>query len=360
MSITWANGVNGMLSEADWIDFPFNPARPNEPIDTLFNDEQSDNLKARWASIASDQLVPKMAKYHAFDTESNKTFRPTIDNHQIEKGLIKVKINTSESLLEAIQNNVTKPESLVDYVLNDARNLAEQVKTRTLVAKYEIMATGKVTIGENNLSEVIDFGVSASQKAYTVDLGINADIFATIQSIIDDAKDKGVVINGMMTSRKNITKIRQNTKVQTAINGSIGSGATVKRSTFDDYLATEFGITSILEADGLYNPDNEAFNGSTAKPDISTLRYYPENKITFFATMPNGRLGSGLWGVPPAVLNKMINAQASTNGRFIYIDQWTERDPDVLWTRASGVFIPILINPDSLYIATVTPAGDGA
>lgn len=356
MAITWANGINGMLSEADWIDFPFNPSRPNEPIDTLFIDEQSDNLKAKWASIASEQLVPKMAKYHAFDTESNKTYRPIITNNEIEKGLIKVKINTSESLLEAIQNNVTKPESLVDYVLNDARNLAEQVKTRTLVAKYEIMATGKVTIGENNLSETIDFGVSASQKAYTIDLSNNSDIFATFEQIIDAAKKKGVIISGMMTSRTNITKMRQNSKVQIAINGSIGSGATVKRSTFDDYLATEFGITSIIEADGLYNPDNEALNGSTSQPVISTLRYYPENKITFFATMPNGRLGSGLWGVPPAVLNKMINEQASTNGRYIYIDQWTEHDPDVLWTRASGVFIPILINPDSLYIATVLPA----
>ena len=170
MAITWANGINGMLSEADWLNFPFNPARPNEPIDQLFIDEQNDNLKARWATLAKEQLVPKMAKYHAFDTESNKTIRPVLENHEIEKGLIKVKINQSEALLEAMQNGVTVPDNLVDYVLNDARTLAEQVKTRTIVAKYEIMATGKVTIGENNLDLTIDFGMSSDQKGFVLKL----------------------------------------------------------------------------------------------------------------------------------------------------------------------------------------------
>lgn len=357
MPITWANGINGMLTEAEWLNFPFNPTRPNEPIDQLFNDEQSDNLKARWASITSQQLVPKMAKYHAFDTEANKTIRPTLENHEIEKGLIKVKINTSETMLECIDNNITVPDRLLDYVFNDARTLAEQVKTRTLVAKYEIMATGKVTIGENNLDLTIDFGLGNDQKGFTLDIGADSDVFGAIQSIIDAAKAKGVVINGMMTSRKNITKMRQNSKVQIAINGNIASGATVRRSTFDDYLASEYGIETIIEADGIYNPDNEAFTASTSVASISTLRYFPENKITFFATMPNGRIGAGLWGVPPAVKNKLITATGSTEGRYIYIDQFTEHDPDVLWTRASAVFIPILVNPDSLFIADVVDTG---
>jgi len=360
MAITWANGINGMLSEADWLNFPFDPARPNEPIDQLFIDEQNDNLKARWATLAKEQLVPKMAKYHAFDTESNKTIRPVLENHEIEKGLIKVKINQSEALLEAMQNGVTIPDNLVDYVLNDARTLAEQVKTRTLVAKYEIMATGKVTIGENNLDLTIDFGMSSDQKGFVLNLDSSANPFDAIQNIIDAAKAKGVIINGMMTSRKNITKMRQNAKVQTAINGTAASGATVRRSSFDDYLATEFGIERVIEADGVYNPDNEAFTASTSVASLSTLRYFPENKITFFASNVNGRIGAGLWGVPPAVLNKLIATQGSSEGRYIYIDQWTEHDPDVLWTRASAVFIPILINPDSLYIADVISNGDGA
>lgn len=357
MPVTWANGVNGMLTEAEWLTFEPRIARPNEPIDQLFKDEQSDNLKARWASIAQMQLVPKMAKYRAFDAESNKTFRPTLENHEIEKGLIAVKINTSETLLELMQMGETIPDRLRDAVFNDALNLAEQVKTRTIVAKYEVMATGQVTIGENNLDIKIPFGVGDNQKGFKIDLASTTNPFAVIQDIINAAKAKGVVINGLMTQSKNLTKMRQNAKVQTAINGNAASDATVKKSTFEDYLASEFGITTIVEADGIYNPDNEALNGSSSTAEIKTLYYYPDNKITFFATMPNGKVGAGLWGVPPAVLNKLITTRTSSNGRFIYINQWTENDADVLWTRASAVFIPILVNPDSLWIADVIDSG---
>lgn len=356
MAVKWVNGVNGMIAAEEWLKFPFSPTRPNEPIDELFNDVQNDNLKAAWQSIASQQLVPKMAKFHAFDTESNKTVRPVLENHEIEKGLIKVKINQSETLLQAKNNGITSDDRLLDYVFNDARTLAEQVKTRTLVAKYEIMATGKVTIGENNLDLTIDFGLDSSQKGFTIDTNDSADPLEVIQTIIDAAKAKGVVLNGMMTSRKTITKLRANSKVQSAINGTSAIGATVRRSTFLDYLASEYGLEKVVEADGLYNPDNEGFNASNSVATLETLRYFPENKITFFATMPNGRVGSGLWGVPPAVLNKLVNAQSSTE-RYVYIDQWTDHDPDVLWTRASAVFIPILVNPDSLYIADVIDTG---
>ena len=34
--------------------------------------------------------------------------------------------------------------------------------------------------------------------------------------------------------------------------------------------------------------------------------------------------------------------------------QWMETDPAVLWTKASGLFMPVLYNPNSLFIATVS------
>lgn len=360
MPNTWANGVNGMLEESEWLDFPFDPSvSTTDPIDKLFLDEQSSNIKAKWASVSSEYLIPKMAKYHAFDTEANKTVRPVLENHEIEKGLIKVKLNQSEELRKHLNNGVRENE-LYKYVFNDAMNLAIQIKTRTLVAKYEVMATGKVTIGENNLKLSIDFGLGSDQKGYTLNLTNSFNPLDAIEDIVNAAKRKGIKINGMMTASANITSMRRNTNVQTVINGTLSSGATVKRSTFDDFLATEYGITNIIEADGLYDPDNESFNGSSSIMTHQTLRYFPENKITFFATMPNGKLGGGLWGVPPSVTIPDSNARGSSISQYVYIDQWTEKDPAVLWTRASAVFIPILINPDSLFIADVISNGDGA
>ena len=83
-------------------------------------------------------------------------------------------------------------------------------------------------------------------------------------------------------------------------------------------------------------------------------RYFPEDKITFFATNPNGRMGTGLFAPPPEVDSLNSQVSASEQSPYVYISQWTEKDPAVLWTKASTLYMPVLYNPYSLWIATVT------
>lgn len=356
----WEKNVFGMIPEAEWLDVGFNVTRPNDPIDGLFGDLRTDNIVAQWQSIASEYQIPVMAQFHGFDTESRTTFRVPVDTHNIEKGLIKVKINQSERLRELARTGV-RNDAMFDYVLNDGIRLADQVITRTKVAKNEVMATGKVTIKENNLNLTVDYGVPASQTAFTLDLSDDADIPSQIQAIIDAAADSGVVINGMMTSRKNLTKMRNNTAVQTAVNGNVGAGALVRANALNAYLEEEFGIMNVITNDLTYGAS--ATIGSDGRPVVATKRYFPDNKVTFFATNPGGRLGIGLWGDPPEVdVARFMEVGASGVSPFVYVSQWAEKDPAVLWTKASGLFMPVLYNPNSLFIATVAaesqnPAG---
>lgn len=349
---TWEKNVLGMIANEDWLDVGFDVTRQNDPIDGLFGDQKTDNIMAEWQSIAAEYQIPVMAQYHAFDTEANTTFRIPVDTHSIEKGLIKVKINQTERLNALIRAGVRGNEELYNYVLNDGMRLADQVFTRSKVAKNEVMASGKMTIKENNLNLTIDYGVPASHTAYTLDLSASADVAAQIQQIIDDALDKGVVINGMMTSKRNLTKMRNNSTLQTAINGNIGAGALVRSDALEAYLADEFGIMQIVTNDLTYAASAKI--GANGRPSVTTSRYYPLNKVTFFATNVGGRLGVGLWGDPPEVeASRFMNVGTSEVSPYVYVSQWAENDPAVLWTKASGLFVPVLYNPESLYIATV-------
>ena len=93
----WEDGIFGRVTKTDWLDVGATvPTRQNDPIDGLFGDTKTDNLVAEWESIASEYGIPVMAQFHGFDTEAQKTFRVPVDRHNIEKGLIKVKINQSE------------------------------------------------------------------------------------------------------------------------------------------------------------------------------------------------------------------------------------------------------------------------
>ena len=354
----WEDNIFGKVAQTDWLDVGAQvPTRQTDPIDGLFGDTKTDNLVATWETIASEYGIPVMAQFHGFDTEAQKTFRIPIDTHNIEKGLIKVKINQSERLRALTRAGVQGDSALYDYVLQDGIRLADQVITRTKVAKNELMATGQVTIKENNLDLTVDYGVPASQKGLEVDVtAATADPMEDIQAIIDAATSAGVIINGMMTSKKVLSKLRKNAALQKAINGNIGAGALIQQSALTAFLSDEFGINQIVVNDLTYGASSSI--GSNGRPVINQSRYFPENGITFFATNPNGKLGTGLWGdSPEADVANLKDVSGSGISPYVYIMQWAENDPTVLWTKASALFMPVLYNPNSLFIATAKDTG---
>lgn len=344
------NNRIGLVPAEDWLSVGTVVQRPNDPIDSLFGDERTDNLVARWQSIAAEYQLPMMAQFHGFDTEAQKTFRVPIDVHNVEKGLIKVKLNQSERLRALVQNGVQGDERLYEYVINDGVRLADQVATRSKVAKNELMAYGKVTIRENNLDLTVDYGVPESQMGYTITFGENDDVMAQIQKIVDDAAATGVVLTGVLTSRQMLSRIRSHKSVQTAINGANSVGALVQNQALKDYLSAEFGITQVITNDMSYGVSDSV--GADGRPVVKTARYYPTDRITFFAANPGGKMGEGLWGLPPeATAAQFMEVEESAQQPYVFVTQWAENDPAVVWTKASALFMPVLYNPASLWIA---------
>lgn len=353
--ITWRENFMGFVPEADWLNIGFQVTRPNDPIDGLFADLKTDNLVAQWQTIASEYQLPFMAHFHGFDTEANTTFRVPVDTHNIEKGLIKVKMNQSERLRELMRAGVQGDSAIYDYVVNDGLRLADGVVTRTKVAKNELMATGQVTIKENNLDLTVDYGVPAANLAHTLIIGDGEDVPGQIQEIVDAAIDNGVTITGILTSRKVLAQLRGNKSIQQAINGNLGIGAIVRNGDLRNYLEEEFGISQIIVNDLTYAAD--ATISASGRPNLTTRRYYPQNKITFFETNAAGRMGVGLWGDPPeADAGRFHAVSGSGVSPYVYLMQWMETDPAVLWTKASALFMPVLYNPKAIYVATVSEA----
>ena len=356
----WENNVLGFVPKTDWLSVPFNPTRPNDPVDTLIGDLKTPNLIAEWQSIADLYQLPSMAVFHSFDTEAQKAVRVPIDTHNVEKGLIKEKINQSERMRTLLRAGVQGDEQLYDYVMRDGFNLAENVLTRTKVAKNELLATGKITINENGLSLEVDYGVPDAQTALTLDLSADADVAEQIQAIVDAAHDAGVTLTGMYTSSGVITRMRKNAALQKAINGNVGAGALVRRGALNEFLGEEFGLTTVLANDLTYAFDRKLNSSGTVTQ--STRRFYPKDKVTFFASVNGGQLGVGLWGdAPEADVASLMQVEGSAASPFITISQWTENDPAVLWTKASALFMPALYSPNSLWIATAsaTDEADG-
>lgn len=358
MSI-FQNNILGYIPQADWLTVGFDVTRPNDPIDTLFGDERTDNLVAHWQSIAAEYRLPVMAQFHGFDTEAQKAFRIPVDTRSIEKGLIKVKMNQSERLRELTRAGVQGDEAIYEYVMGDGLRLAEQVVTRTKVAKNELLATGKVTIKENGLDLTVDYGVPAANLSKTLDFGAGATatIPEQLQELVDEAAAAGVALTGMVLPRAILTKLRSNSAVQTAINGTYGAGALVRNADMRAYLEEEFGIATVITNDLTYAVPN---GFSSGRPQVTKQRYFPANKVSFFGMNNAGKIGVGLWGDPPELdAAQYMSVGGSGESPFVFISQWAETDPAVLWTKASALFMPVLYAPDSLYVASVIETSAG-
>ena len=353
------NEILGMLQPADLLSTGFQITRPNDPLEGLFDDMQTQNLVATYHTIASEYLIPQMAQFHAFDVEAQKSIPVPMTEHNIEKGLIKVKRNTSERLRELMGRGVTVEAELYNYITDFAAELADQVVTRSKVARAEVLATGKMTIKENDLDITIDYGVPADHLNLTLDFGAGAaeDIPTQLQDIVDQAADSGVTISGMVCSRSTLTKMRQNVAIQKAINGVNMQGVLVSANSLRAWLDDEFGISTVITDDLSYSLPYTM--GDDGRPTVHSHRYFPKNVVSFFGTSNGMKLGSSLWGVPPEVdIARFYEVGASTENPYVYMTQWAETDPAVLWTKASALYIPVLYSPHSLYVAKVVDGAD--
>lgn len=337
-----------MISDKDRLDFSQNYSIQRTYVgDRLFPDIKTENLEAEYERLSEGMELPTAAMVHAFDTEAAIGVRPSFEKVSVEKLLIKEKINQSERLAHLINKGV-RESRLVDYVYDDMNRLANSVKTRTEIAKMEVMSTGKMTIKENNLDMTIDYGVNKFKELENWEDPTH-NILADIEEMVSMAKSGGYAVNAALTSDKMVGYMLKNEGIAKSIHGINGQGMIVTKTQLSTLMNELFGITVTVDED-MYGVPTQDNKGRTP------VRFFPENVFTLYVAGVNGKVGSGLWGVTPE--EERQGAFTDVNYKqFITISQWATPDPVAEWTKASGVFIPVLPNPFSMVIGTLANSG---
>lgn len=309
----------------------FNVQRPGI-LDTIFPDVKTQYWKAEYYRLMSGQRLPEIAFVHALDTEAEIGSRPGFEKVLTEKLFIKRKINQSERLQEAIENGVPDDEKLTRFVFDDSANLFEGVVARANVMKGQFLGTGTVKIKENEVDMSIDYGVPANAKVTLTDWSKpEVDIMGDIQKMVNVAEDNGYVVNKAVTSLKMINYMRNNTAMQTAVLGAANKRLLTKQE-LANLLMQEYGIT-IERCD-------EKFRYRKANGTLATGRYFKEDVFTLYEAEPDGSFGTGLWGPTPEE-NEYRQFISEENRSFVTLTMWATPDPVAVWTKASGMFIPV-------------------
>lgn len=321
------------ITEEERLNFSqsFDVKRPGI-LGTIFPDTKTQYLKAEYYRLMAGQRLPEVAFVHALDTEAEIGSRPGFEKVLTEKLFIKRKINQSERLQQAIENGVPDDNNLKKFVFDDAANLFEGVVARANVMKGQFLSTGIVKIKENHVDMSIDYGVTSDAKVKLTDWSKpDADIMGDISKMVAIAEDNGYVVNKALTSLKMINYMRNNTAMQTAVLGAANKRLLTKQE-LTNLLMQEYGIT--------IDRCDEKYRYRKADGTLKTGRYFKEDVFTLYEANANGSFGSGLWGVTPEELEYRQFIQEE-NRSFVTLSMWATQDPVAVWTKASGMFVPV-------------------
>ena len=343
---------NELIDRKELLDFSqgLSIARPAYLGSRLFPDQKTQYIHQEYTRLAENGNLPQIAAVHAFDTEANIASRIPMEKVEVEELLIKEKINQTENIRRLFRGFT--PDNVKDYVFDDAARLFEKIIARAEKAKIDAITTGKYTITENNLNMVIDYGIPEENKVSTL-WDADADILGDLREWRMLAIEKGVTPNRAITTEAVVTTMMTNAGIQKAIFGTSGTGILPTLAQINTLLQAQVGIT--VET---YEQRYAVASAVDGQVKLTPQRFFPENTFVMLSTGMNGTLGIGLWGVTPEEEVQGGAFDSKRQQQFVTITQWEVPDPATVWTKASGVFMPIMPNVYGHIIANVATADE--
>lgn len=292
--------------------------------------------------LTNGSKTPVIASVHGFDTESEIGQREA-EKKAIELALIKRKMQLKEREIIALESprNEAEKAYLMKNVYADFDALVESIRARIEAMRMEIVATGKVTLNENNLDAVIDFGVPDENKVADVDW--SAEDSNPINDMITWKNQLDTAPARVLTSTTILAKILSNKNV---INALFGKDSTRIASVgeLNTYLES-------LQLPKIYTYDAK-YRKLGADGKYTKHRYFAENA---FVMMPGETLGETIYG-PTAEeirLTRDPSVDIKLVGKILAMMYEEGKDPVSTWEKAVATALPALKCADELFQATI-------
>lgn len=329
--------ISTLIKRKDLDDFSANYEYPTDWLGTqLFPREKTDDLEFALSQLEQYGNIPSIAKVHAFDTEARIGSREKLAERHFESLLIKEKLPTSEKAQYALKNN--DKNKALKIIYDDLNIEMQRVLTRTELENMQVISTGKLTINENNVNTVIEYGYDNSHDtSFTGWSDPTHDIIGDINLFVQSALKQGKRLAYAVTSSKIVSYLTANKGIgeMLKIQGAIPTVTNVL-----NYIYAQFGL-QIATNDELYKIEGG---------DNTLHRFFPENKISFLTTLD---FGKGYFAPTPDELTDVASAADIDMRQNVYLKSWKEQDPSTVWTMGSAVYLPAVKDINGLYIATV-------
>lgn len=308
-------------------------------LSAFLPDRPIDDLEYRF--VRGGEGLAEAATYRAFDAESPIAARPGITRVSGELPPISRKIRLGE--YDRLRQRKLDT-GITDALYTDTERMTRAVAARVELARGQALETGKVTIAENGVAAVIDFGRTAahtnvapanlwSEAATATPI---ADLLAWYQTY--QATNNGLTPGAILTSRKVLNNILRTQEVR-----NLGAANGVSPS-----IISPATLATILEAYGL---PPITLNDARVSVNGTATRLITDSSLILLPSAGDEQLGATLWGTTAESLEPDYGLAGAEPG--IVAGIYKDPDPVALWTKAAGISVPILANPDLTFQAKV-------
>lgn len=319
------------LADRQENEFTLSRFLPNREIDDL-----------DYRFVAGGAGLAEAATFRAYDTPA--PFGKRTGRRRVSGELPPISRQLRLSEYDRLRRRASANQAITNALEDDAETLVRQIAARIELARGEALATGKVAINENGVVAEADFGRAGN---HTVVAGTVWSDTATATVLSDYVawNDTYKATNGVapgvsVTSQQVVRLMQRNAEVIAAIAGSAAGRTRVSMAELNELLQSE-GLAPVE-----VNDAQVSVNG-VAKRVIDADKF-----VMLPAPGSESELGATLWGTTSEALEADYGIEDS-EAPGIVAGVYKSNDPVALYTKAAGISLPVLANPDLSFAADV-------
>ena len=321
----------------------------------FFGIKKKSSLK--WETLVGEKGAPVIADVISFDSSAPQKTREVISkmSGDIPKTAVKRGMNESDyneytQLVRDAQGYAAQLEVL-NLAFKDQDFVFNAVRGRFEWWTMQLMSKGGFLLNAQNnngvvTAEFVGCGMPAeNKKVSTVDwaTAATADGLGDIEAATLAASAEGVTLKYAIMRRSDFILLRNQTSTTTKLKSWINQAPTKLAVTLDlinQYMEANM-LPKIVVIDPAVKIENKAHKKTTVNP-------WESKRVCL---LPDLMVGDIQHGPIAAESSAEVNKIATTVKQdFVLIQKWSELEPFKEWTKAEANAIPVINDPDTMYI----------
>ena len=280
--------------------------------------------------------LPRSASFRSFDAAAPLGKEKSVGSRKGSLPPASIMLRVNE--LDQLNLRQASDDAIGAAIERKALLTGQALAIRAIFARGDLIANGSVTLAENGLTTVVDFG-RPSGNSITVGT-VWSNIASTPITDILSAQAYYNTLNGgptntAITSTNVLNALAVNTSMIAAARGSGSSGLTRIAPTEVLSVLASYGITNVI----VYDKQYEDVTGTTR-------RVIPQDRFILVPSTDTGLIGDTgpigqtLWGVPAEAFETAYGIGGEDQAG-IFAANFKDSNPERMEVLASSIFLPV-------------------